>query len=137
VPSVFDLTAGQQLEATTFTITPAAVRAYLDAVGDASSLYDADSAPLPPLLLVAHSLPLLMHDLHIPPGTVHGGQEGEFLQPVCAGCDLRLVAVVGRTATRRGQRFLALELEFFDGDRLVCRGRTSLIVPETAWTGPG
>lgn len=134
--SAFDLTAGQQLEPMTFTVTPSAARAYLEAVGDTADLYNAATAPLPPLLLVAHSLPLLMQQLHIPPGTVHGGQEGEFLQPVFPGHQLRLAATVGRAATRQGQRFLALELEFFDGDSLVCRGRTSLVVPGEARAEP-
>jgi hypothetical protein len=127
--SPFDLTPGQPLAPMTFTITADEARAYLQAVGDTSALYQQAPAPLPPLLLAARGLQLLMAQVEIPPGTVHGSQECEFFQPASAGQPLNLTASVPRAATRQGQRFVTLEMELFDGGTLVCRGRAALIIP--------
>jgi acyl dehydratase len=135
----FTLTPGQPLSPATFAITPEEARAYAQAVGDASALYRRPEAPLPPLLLAARALRLLMAQVDIPPGTVHGGQDCEFFQAAYAGRDLRLTASVPRAATRQGQRFLTLELELRAGEALICRGRALLIVPQdsTPTAAPG
>lgn len=127
--SPFDLTAGQVLASAVFTISPAEARAYVQAVGDGSGRYHPVDAPLPPMLLAARGLQLLMAQVDIPGGTVHGGQEGEFFRPVYPGAALRLTASVPRAATRQGQRFVTLEMTIFEGDSPVCRGRALLIVP--------
>ncbi|MGI8913803.1 MAG: hypothetical protein ACR2JY_08465 [Chloroflexota bacterium] len=132
--SPFDLKASQLLAPASFTITPEEARAYLEAVDDRSALYQQTTAPLPPLLLAARALQLLMAQVELPPGTVHGGQESEFFQAAYAGRPLRLTASVPRAATRQGQRFVTLEMEVFDGDVLLCRGRASLIIPGAAAT---
>jgi len=129
VLSPFDLTPAQPLAPATFTVTAEEARAYIQAVGDTSALYQQTAAPLPPLLLAARGLQLLMVQVEIPAGTVHGGQECEFLQPAYAGRELNLTASVPRAATRHGQRFVTLEMHIFDGAAPVCSGRASLIVP--------
>jgi hypothetical protein len=129
VLSPFDLTPGQPLAPATFTITMKEARAYVQAVGDTSAVYQQAAAPLPPLLLAARGLQLLMAQVEIPPGTVHGSQECEFFQSAYAGRPLNLTASVPRAATRQGQRFVTLEMEVFDGEALVCRGRAALIIP--------
>jgi len=90
VLSPFDLTPGHALAPVTFVITAEEARAYIQAVDDTSVLYHQAAAPLPPLLLAARGLQLLMAQVEIPAGTVHGGQECEFLQPTYADRELRL-----------------------------------------------
>jgi hypothetical protein len=125
----FDLTVGQALEPATFTISQHEARAYIEAVGDASARYQQPDAPLPPMLLAARGLQLLMGQVEVPGGTVHGGQECEFFQPAYAGKEMRLTALVPRVATRQGQRFVTLEMAIFADDAPVCRGRALLIIP--------
>jgi hypothetical protein len=129
VLSPFDLTPGHALAPVTFVITAEEARAYIQAVDDTSVLYHQAAAPLPPLLLAARGLQLLMAQVEIPAGTVHGGQECEFLQPTYADRELRLTVSAPRAATRQGQRFVTLEMHIFDGAAPVCRARASLIVP--------
>lgn len=125
----FDLTVGQALAPATFTISQGEARHYIEAVGDISARYLHAGAPLPPMLLAARGLQLLMAQVEIPGGTVHGGQECEFFQPTYPGKELRLTASVPRAATRQGQRFVTLEMAIFESDAPVCRGRALLIVP--------
>lgn len=127
--SPFELAPGQALAPVTFTITAAEAGAYVQAVGDSSALYQQAMAPLPPLLLAARGLQLLMAQVEIPAGTVHGGQECEFFHPTYAGRPLHLTASVPRASTRQGQRFVTLEMEVREGEALVCRGRAALIIP--------
>lgn len=130
--SPFDLSPGQTLAPATFTITAEEARAYIRAVDDTSVLHHEAAAPLPPMLLAARGLQLLMRQVELPAGTVHGGQECEFLQPAYSGHELRLTASVPRAATRQGQRFVTLEMHVFAGVAPVFRGRSSLIVPLSA-----
>ena len=125
----FTLQPGHQFAAATLVIGAAEARAYLDAIGDSSELYAGDSAPLPPLLLIARGIRLLMSELDVRPGTVHGAQEVESLRPVVAGQTLRYEAGVSRATTRQGARFLAVDVTVLDAQGPVCRGRTTLLVP--------
>jgi acyl dehydratase len=129
VPSPYDLTAGQPLEPATFTISQREARQYIEAVGDASARYHNPDAPLPPMLLAARGLQVLMAQVEIPGGTVHGGQECEFFRQSYPGEELRLTASVPRAASRQGQRFVTLELAIFADDAPVCRCRSLLIMP--------
>ena len=122
------LPAGHRFPPLAFTVSVAEARAYRAAVEDAVS--DPDEAPLPPLLLIARALRLLLERTGLPPGTVHGGQEAEFLRPVRPGQPLRLEAALPRAATRQGMRLVTLETTVLAEDGApVCRGRATLIVP--------
>lgn len=137
MPELGGLPAGYRFPPLAFTVTPAEADAYRQAVGDESALFSAADAPLPPLLLVARALRLVMEQVGLPPGTLHGGQEGEFLRPAQAGRTLRLEASAPRAATRQGMRFITLETSVFQGDSAICRGRATLIVPQPSAVAPG
>lgn len=127
--SPLEIAPGRRFLPVTFRLTPAEVRAYRQAIGDAPGNEKDEEAPVPPLLLAARALHLLMAQVAIPAGTVHGGQECEFLAAVYADRELRLEASAPRAAIRRGQCFLTLEMDVADERGVLCRGRASLIIP--------
>ena len=136
----FTLQAGHQFTAATVVISAAEARAYLEAVGDATAVHRGDagvpsgvpSGPLPPLLLIAHGIRALMSELDVRPGTVHVAQELENVRPAFAAQLLRYEASVSRATTRQGARFLVVDVTIFAIQGPVCRGRTTLVIPQGA-----
>ncbi len=126
------LSAGHQFPRHSFSVTGEEVRQYLEAVGDQWPGYAQLDAVAPPLFLIAKGLGMLLAAIGLPPGSVHGSQECEFVHPVRPGTELVLEAGVTRAATRQGQRFVTVEMAAREDDMLVCRGRALLIIPGDA-----
>lgn len=85
-------------------ITPAAVAAYLQAVGDELPIY-AETGFAPPLMLAAATLELL--EAAIPVGSIHTIQEVEARRAVRQGETLRAIVNAERPRERGGRQFAA------------------------------
>ncbi len=123
------LKAGQQLTSRTFTLERETVAAYISAVEDASPLY-ADDQWAPPTTVAALGLKGILEELQIPGGTVHLGQELEFLEAVEIGESLTCNASIVQNSVRGQWRFLSVAVEVNAGNgRPVLKGRSTIMVP--------
>ena len=123
------LKVGQQLTSRTFVLEREAVAAYISAVEDASPLY-ADGRLAPPTTVAALGLKGILEDLEVPGGTVHLGQELEFLEAVEIGESLTCNATIAQNSVRGQWRFLSVAVEVNAGDaRPVLKGRSTIILP--------
>ena len=101
---------------------------YASAVGGAGSP-DYDGA-LPPLAVVAAGLSRLIHDLGIGTGTIHAGQEVEFVRPVIPGERIIASGELKSNSVRREARFASIATEFRDSQgMLVATANSTVIVP--------
>ena len=126
----FEVTSGDALPPFAVHIDEDDVRAYLAATGEA----DGPSAELwrervPPLAVGAFAFSALMELMPLPPGTLHAGQEFEFVRSVPAGGELTATVTVERRAERRGSLLTTLLLELRVGDEPVATGHTTLVTP--------
>ena len=123
------LKAGQQLTSRTFALEREAVAAYISAVEDTSLLY-ADGLWTPPTTVAALGLKGILEELEIPGGTVHLGQELEFLEAVGIGETLTCNAAIAQNSVRGQWRFLYVAVEVNAGNgRPVLKGRSTIMVP--------
>jgi capsular polysaccharide biosynthesis protein len=123
------LTAGHRFAPVQVVVTAEEVQRYLQVVGDDAALYQEPAAPVPPLLLLARALAHLMEQVELRPGSIHGGQDCEFLGRAAAGRPLTLETSVERAATRQGQRILVVEMLLRDAEAELLRSRATLLVP--------
>jgi acyl dehydratase len=73
----------------------------------------------------------VVNDLALPGGTLHTGQEMEFLRTVRAGDELDCTATVAQSSVRGGRRFVVFRLAVENGDgQTVLNGTSTLMVPE-------
>ncbi len=107
-----------------------AVRAYLDATGEAASVSDGLWEEIvPPLALGAFVFSGLLETMPLARGTLHTGQEFDFRRPVLIGEELTARITVARRSERRELMMTVLMLELRDGDDIVVTGRTTLVNP--------
>ncbi len=127
----FALQRGDVLPDSSLHIDADDVRAYREATGEAGAesgeLRGAEAVP--PLALGALVLAALTDQLPLPTGTVHVGQEFEFLGSVAAGQELTARATVNRRTERRGTLLTTLSLELRAAGEIVLAGLTTLITP--------
>lgn len=102
------------------------VRAYLDATGEATERW-ADRVP--PVMLSALMLAVLLAQVEIPPGLLHTGHEHESYRPVRAGEPLAVSVQVSAYSVRRGALMASFEAEARSGDEVVAVSRASVMVP--------
>ena len=103
------------------------VAAYLDATGEPAERWDGVA---PPLGVGAYVLAALLERMPLPNGTLHTGQEFEFLRAVTPGEALEARLRVAQRGERRGALLVALEYELFDeSDEVVLRGRSTVAAP--------
>lgn len=117
-------------------ITDAAVRGYLDAVGDPLTVYR-DTGMAPPLLLAARVVGLLLARLSLPAGAVHSRQEVTTLAALRIGAQVSATAQVEATRERGSMRFLTVNYTAADiasGSDLL-RGRTTVLLPAAGAPG--
>lgn len=126
-----ELEAGHQFPRYQFSFTDADIDAYVAATGDSSPVAAPGHARIvPPMALIAAGLSHMIQLLGLSAGTVHAGQECDFLLPLRPGvavfADTRLTA----NSVRRGNRFATVATEFFDarGQKLAASSST-VIVP--------
>ena len=124
------LEPGQTISRRRYTLDDAAVSLYVRAVGDRSGLYESGDGVTPPMAVAALGLRGVVEDLHIPGGTLHTGQEMEFLAAVPAGAELRCEADVKQNSVRGDRRFLVVGIRMDDGGgRRVLNGKSTLVLP--------
>ena len=125
------LFTGQSISRRTFQLDSATVRDYVAAVSNAATIADNDCVP--PMCLAAMSLRGLIDDLRIPGGTVHAGQELQFLAEVKAGEEVTCDAVLLQNSVRGEWRFLVVELESRDSaDQPVLTGKSTIMLPDVS-----
>ncbi|MFN8584014.1 MAG: MaoC family dehydratase [Dehalococcoidia bacterium] len=120
------LRRGDRLPPIAFTVTLEDVRAYLAATGEAAGTW---SAHVPPLALGAYILAGLMEVMPLPPGALHAGQEFEFLDTVAQGEPLEAELTVAQQSERQGSDIVVFASELKAGERVVLRGRTTVMAP--------
>lgn len=111
-------------------ITPAAVAAYLQAVGDELPIY-AETGLTPPLLLAAATLRLL--ESAIPAGSIHTIQEVDARRAVRQGETLRAVVNAERPRERGGRQFATFHCALSSPDDMdgppALTSKTTILLP--------
>jgi acyl dehydratase len=103
------------------------VRAYLDATGEQSPLWETH---VPPLALGALALAGLMERVDVPTGIVHTRQELDFLRAVQIDEPLTVRITVASASERRGAVITAFESEVVDASgEAVGGGRATVMLP--------
>ena len=125
------LEAGQRVSERSYDLDADLVARYTDAVMDETRLCSDSGRPIAPAMAVAAlSLRGVVQDLAIPGGTLHAGQEMEFLGPVEVGARLECSATLSQNSVRGGWRFMVVELDVVDGDgRPAMAGKSTIMVP--------
>jgi acyl dehydratase len=125
------LEAGEQMTIGPFTVDAGAAEAYLNAAGGDASFYE-EMGATPPMAVAGRTLGMLIERLSMPPGSVHIGQELDFLDTAKPGEPLACSAKLARESRRGGWRILQLEFTVNAEERRVLAGRTTVMVPEEA-----
>jgi hypothetical protein len=84
---------------------------------------------VPPLALGALTLAGLMEEMPLPPGALHAGQEFEFLGAVVHGEAVEAQLSVAQQSERQGANIVVFASELRCGERVVLRGRTTVMAP--------
>ena len=126
------LQPGQRLSHEILTLDADSIAAYVDAVSDSSRPVSADGAPLaPPMAMAAMALSAVINALQIPGGTIHAGQELEFVKAIPIGATMACNATLAQNSTRRGWRFLVVNLTAADYEgNAVMSGKSTIMLPE-------
>lgn len=125
------LPAGHRFPRYQFTFKDADIAAYVRAVGDSSQV----AAPgqdriVPPMAVIAAGLSHMIKLLGLAAGTVHAGQECEFVRPVRVGVAVFADAVIKSNSVRRGARFATVETGFCDArGQTLASSVSTVIVP--------
>ena len=110
-------------------ITDERVQQYLEAVGDASSLYF-EARLAPPLALAAYTLGALLEKLSLPSGAIHTIQEVEALAPIGIGEVIGGTARVGRPKRMGERQFIAATFTLVNGrGQKVLTGTSTVAIP--------
>ncbi|MDA1189879.1 MAG: MaoC family dehydratase [Chloroflexi bacterium] len=112
------------------------VSRYVDAVGDETfdspvmRREDSKQVYVPAMAVAAISVRGVVNDLQIPGGTLHLGQELQFLDIVPLGETLVCMATLAQNSVRGGQRILVVSLDVENGlGRTVMTGKSTIAVP--------
>ena len=124
-PPLEGIQRGERIAPFSIRITTDDVRAYLDATGETSALWETH---VPPIALGAFGLAGLMERVLIPAGIVHTGQEYEFRRPVLHGELLDVAIVVASRVERRGTVITAFETEWRSDETVVGTARTTVLI---------
>ncbi len=123
----YALARGEALPVIPVVFDAADVRAYLDATGEPHEHW---TEAAPPLAVGALVLAALVDLMPLPEGTVHIGQEFQFLRAVTPGEPLEARLRVAQRSERGGAVVLALDLELYTGGgEAVLRGRATVVAP--------
>ena len=126
------LRRGDALPSIRFTVTAEDARAYLEATGEATEIW---GDTVPPLALGAWTLAGLMEAMPLPPGALHGGQEFDFLGAVRHGEAVEAQLSVAQQSERQGTNIVVFACALRCGERVVARGRTTVMAPVAASEG--
>lgn len=123
------LRRGDALPPVRFAVSTEEARAYLAATGEAPETW---TETVPPLALGALTLAGLMEAMPLPPGALHGGQEFEFLGAVAHRETVEAQLTVAQQSERQGTNIVVFASELRCGERLVQRGRATVMAPVAA-----
>ena len=132
-----ELQPGQEISRHSYQVDRSMVSDYVTAVQDENpALSDECGDQLVPAMAVAAlSIRGVVQDLRIPGGTLHAGQEFEFMSSVAVGSSLECVATLAQNSVRGDWRFLVIDCHVTDGDSAdVMSGKSTIMVP--AGLGP-
>ena len=105
---------------------------YVAAVQDDNPLLcDGDGVQFVPAMAVAAlSIRGVVQDLRIPGGTLHAGQEFEFMSTVTVGSSLECAATLVQNSVRGDWRFLVIDCHVADSDQgEVMSGKSTILIP--------
>ncbi|MEX0800185.1 MAG: MaoC family dehydratase [Dehalococcoidia bacterium] len=123
---------GQRFGEVRFELTPDAVREYVAAVEDGAVVALGGDA-VPPMAVAAYAVRGLLSEMPLPPGSIHAGQELEFVRPVGLGETLAVTGRVLSAGERKGWTLATVELDVRDGaGQPVMCGRATLTAPVEA-----
>ena len=126
--SISDLPRGHVFAPAQFSLDDAAVRRYLEAVGDRGAYGDG----VPPLAAVALGLAALQEQLSLPAGALHTGQEVEHRAVIRRGASLSLQGRVAQRSERQGFVISVIEFEIAEKETMAVRARTTIMAPAAA-----
>ncbi len=132
-----DLQPGQEISRHSYEVDEALVSAYVAAVQDDNPALTSGSGVqlVPAMAVAALSIRGVVHDLRIPGGTLHAGQEFEFMSAVAVGSSLECAATLVQNSVRGDWRFLVVDCHVTDGDSSdVMSGKSTIMIP--AGLGP-
>ena len=123
------LASGEQISNYRYTLDDELVSRYVKAVSDKSELYSQESL-VPPMSIAALSLRGVVMDLDIPGGTLHVGQELEFMGLVLVGDKLDCRATLLQNTVRKEWRFMVVKLEVDNSEkRRIMEGKSTILIP--------
>ena len=125
------LVRGDTLPPVPLDISAADVRAYLDATGEDPARWPDF---VPPIMLDALMLGVLLEQAELLPGLMHTGQEHQSHRPVRIGEPLSVQFIVISNAVRAGATFAVFEAEARAGDEVVATTRSSVMSPKAGDT---
>lgn len=125
---------GQKVSSQTYLLDLETVSQYIDAVGSSPQRWalsgETKSRLVPPMAIAALSLRGVVNDLAIPGGTLHTGQELEFISPVYIGETLECSAVILQNSVRGDWRFLVVDISvMYVKGRNVMTGKSTIMLP--------
>jgi acyl dehydratase len=124
-----ELAAGYEFQPARFKLDSEKVKKYLDAVEDASGVYE-ERRIVPPMAAAALAMAALSSALVLPPGTVHVSQELEFTGPAAVGETLTSRARVERKVARGKFHMLTIGIKVTsEKQAVVLSGETGFILP--------
>ena len=118
------LQPGDEIAHFSFSVGAAEVRAYLDATGERSPLWETH---VPPLAVGALSLAGLMERIEDLSGILHTGQHFELHRAVAIDEPVTTRFTVAARSRRRGVVMTAIASELSCDGEVVARGRTTLL----------
>ena len=128
------LAKGQKVSSQIYLLDLETVSQYIDAVGSSRERWaisgDNESGMVPPMAIAALSLRGVVNDLAIPGGTLHTGQELEFISPVSVGETLECNAIILQNSLRSEWRFLVVNISVLCAKgRKVMTGKSTIMLP--------
>ena len=127
-----ELEPGQEISRHSYQVDERMVSDYLAAVQDETPalMNETGEQLVPAMAVAALSIRGVVQDLRIPGGTLHAGQEFEFMSAVSVGHSLECVATLSQNSVRSGWRFLVIDCQVTDS-RLadVMTGKSTIMIP--------
>ena len=127
-----ELQPGQEISRHSYQVDKTLVSDYVTAVQDENPVLSDESGDqlVPAMAVAALSIRGVVQDLRIPGGTLHAGQEFEFMSAVPVGRSLECVATLVQNSVRGDWRFLVIDCHVTDGDSAdVMSGKSTIMVP--------
>jgi hypothetical protein len=123
--SITAFTRGHEFAPATFSISPEAAAAYLQAVGDSNDY----GGTVPPLAAVALGLAALQDEIALPEGSLHTSQEVEHTRSLAFGASVTMAGRVAQRSERQGFVITVIEFEIGDTAGPAIRARTTIMAP--------